>query len=227
MSGSLSVNSYGRPTAAILPTPRGRGRGRRSASRPVPAYPPGYSPQTSNFNAVGSDIQEVQPMSYDIGNNFHQNRPVVVNPNVPLIGVPQHHNAFPLMIQIPPIALNFLANHGKFQAQQQPQYRFTVQTTHSTNFLLLSARERDAYRRSPTIMPNIAGFCDWCGRTYDQIGLEILGEYFLATAYDAETVRDRNVRSGAFIDGFEAALFTFKNAGLSQPRNCVGPVVQP
>ena len=131
-----------------------------------------------------------------------------------------------MMIQIPPNAPNFVANHGGFQAQQQIPYGFTVQTTHNTSFLLLPARERDTYRLSPTVMPNIAGFCDRCGRTYDQTGLEILGEYLLATAYDAELVRDRNVRSRAFIDRFEAALFTFKNAGLSQPRSCVGPGLQ-
>ena len=86
----------------------------------------------------------------------------------------------------------------------------------STNVLFLPAEERNVYRLSPTVMPNIAGFCDCCGKTYDQIALEILGEYLIATAYEAETMQDRNVRSRAFIDGFEAALFTFKNAGLLQ-----------
>ena len=226
MCGSVSVNSYGRPTAAVLPTPRGRRRGRGSVTRPVPTYPPGYSPVMSNFNTEGADIREIQPISLGTENNFHRNRPTAAYPSVPLIGVPQQTNVIPLMIQIPPIAPNFVANDGGFQAQQQTPYGFTVQTTHSTSFLLLPARERDAYRLSPTVMPNIAGFCDWCGRTYDQIGLEILGEYLLATAYDAETVRDCNVRSRAFIDGFEAALFTFKNAGLSKPRSCVGTVMQ-
>ena len=75
-------------------------------------------------------------------------------------------------------------------------------------------------------MPNIAGFCNWCGRTYDQIGLEILGEYLLARAYDAQIVKNRNVRSRAFIDGFEATLFVFKKTGPSQPMRCVGPEMQ-
>ena len=225
-SGNMSVNCYGRPTAAVLPTPRGRGRGRGSVTRPVPTYPPGYSPEMSNFNITGAGIREIQPASLSIENNFQWNRPVTANPSVPLMGVPPQTNVIPLMIQIPPNASNFAVNHGGFQAQQQIAYGITVQTTHSTSFLLLPAREREAYRLSPIVMPNIAGFCDWCGKTYDQIVLEILGEYLLTTAYDSETVRDRNVRSRAFIDGFEAALFTFKNAGLSQPRSCVGPGVQ-
>ena len=64
----------------------------------------------------------------------------------------------------------------------------------------------------PTVMPNVAGFFDWCGKCYDQIALEILGDYLIATTYDAETVRDCGVRSRALIDGFEAAVFSFKSA---------------
>ena len=222
MSGSMPANSYGRPTASILPTPRGLGRGRGTVTCPVPTYPPGYLPQTSNFDLTRNDIQEVQPVNPGSGNSVYQNRPIIANPNFPFISMPLQQNVVPMMIQIPQNAPNFIASPGGLHAQQQARYGFTVQTTHSTSFLLLPPRERDAYRLSPTVMPNIAGFCDWCGRTYDQIGLEILGEYLLATAYEAETVRDRNVRSRAFIDGFEAALFTFKNAGLSQPRTCVG-----
>ena len=75
-------------------------------------------------------------------------------------------------------------------------------------------------------MPNVAGHCDQCGKTYDQVALETLGNYLAATAYGRETVRDRGVRSRAFIDGFEAALFIFKRMGLSQPVSCVGSQVQ-
>ena len=171
-------------------------------------------------------MREVQPISFDTGNNFHQKGPIVITPNVSLVNVPQQPNVIPRMIQIPPHAPTFMATDGGFQTQQPVKYGFTVQTTHSTSFLFLPARKRDAYRLSATVMPNIAGFCGWCGRIYDQIGKEILEENLLATSYDAKTVRDRNVRSRAFIDGFEAALFTFKNTGLSQPRSCVGPSEQ-
>ena len=65
-SGSMSLNSYGWSTAAVLPTPRGRCRGRGSVTRPVPTYPPGYSPGMSNFNIAGADIREIQPASLGI-----------------------------------------------------------------------------------------------------------------------------------------------------------------
>ena len=134
-----------------------------------------------------------------------------------------------MLIQIPPVVPNFTAVPNVHQMQPVPQSQlqqvFPMQATHSTNVLLLPSSERDLYSLTPTVMPNIAGFCNWCGRTtYNQIGLETLGEYLLATAYGGETVKDRNVRSRAFIDGFEAALFALKNAGLPQHRSCVGAV---
>ena len=65
-------------------------------------------------------------------------------------------------------------------------------------------------------------FLDFVTGAFDQLALETLGDYLGATAYNEETVRDRGVRSRAFIDGFEAALFIFKNAGLSRPQRCDG-----
>ena len=75
-------------------------------------------------------------------------------------------------------------------------------------------------------MPHVQGNCHWCGRTYDEVALDALAAYATATEFPGKTVRDRNIRSRAYLNGFEAALICFKNAGLSQPRACVGPVEQ-
>ena len=216
-----STNSYGRPTAAILPTPRDNPQRSVPVNRPAATYPP-------NFVANASHFQMLQP---NIFNNHHQ----TVYPSnyiqqemtapTPVDNVAVYNNA-PLMIQIPP-------NSGRMDMHQQAQvvnnqqvFNFPFHVGHSTNLLLIPTSERQMYRLFPTVMPNVAGFCDWCGKCYDQIALEILGEYLMATAYDTETVRDRGVRSRAFIDGFEAALFSFKSAGLSQPHSCAGAVGQ-
>ena len=220
------LNSYGRPSAAILPTPRERGRGRGLPRRPRPNYPPGFSADISNFTDLGDNISEVQTADHNNVNDYLHNRPPGAAANSHLTNPNQLTNPVPLMIQIPSVIHNFVAVHNDPPVPPFIQQAFIVQATHSTNILFLPAEERNVYRLSSTVMPNIAGFCDWCGKTYDQIALEILGEYLLATAYEAETVRDRNVRSRAFIDGFEAALFTFKNAGLLQPSTCMGAGVQ-
>ena len=48
----------------------------------------------------------------------------------------------------------------------------------------------------------------------------------LPTAYDGTTVKDRSVRSRTVFGGFEAALFSFKSAGLPQPHCCAGAIGQ-
>ena len=112
------------------------------------------------------------------------------------------------------------------RSNQTVPANFPIQVGHSTNLLSLPRHERQIYRLFPPVIPHVAGFCNWCGKSYDLIALETLGKYHVATSYDAETVRDRGVRSRAFIDGFETALFSLKGEGLSQPQGCSGPVFQ-
>ena len=83
--------------------------------------------------------------------------------------------------------------------------------------------ERDNCRLFPTVMPNVAGICEYCNKTYDQIALETLGDYLAATAYDGETVRDRGVRSRAFIDGFEAPYSSSKERDCSSHTAVLDP----
>ena len=73
---------------------------------------------------------------------------------------------------------------------------------------------------NPSVMPEVAGYCSGCNKTYDQIAVETLTHYVAWSEYPDETIRDRNVRSRAFIDGFGAALICFKNAGLSASYPC-------
>ena len=184
------LNSYGRPSAAILPTPRGRGRGRGRPGRPQPNYPPGFSAENSNFTNLGDNVAEVQTAGQNNVNNYLQNRPPGAFTNSHLANPNRPANPVPLMIQIPSVIPNFVAVHNDPPAPPFLQQAYVVQMAHRTNVKLIPAEERNVYRLSPTVMPNIAGFCDWCGKTYDQIALEILGEYLLVTSYEAETVRD-------------------------------------
>ena len=151
---------------------------------------------------------------------LNANGAFTANPNGLLM-----YNNTPLMIEIPPSegsphfpqlscgSIPGLSPHFPFQG-------------HRSNLLLLPLQERQMYRLLPTVMPNVAGFCDWYEKCYDLIALETLGVYLVATAYDGETVRDRGVRSRDVIDWFDAALFNFKGAGLSQPHGCSEPVMQ-
>ena len=76
------------------------------------------------------------------------------------------------------------------------QIGFPFHVTHSPNLLLIPVNERMNIRLFPTVMLNVAGYCDRCIKYYDQVALETLGEYLSATAYEGETVRDRGCDRG-------------------------------
>ena len=221
----VPVNSYGRPIAAILPTPSNTTQALAAINRPIPTYPTNFTANNLNFQAQQL-VDHGHQQTYRVLDGIHTNG---VNLNSAFAPIPNNlpmYNIAPLMIQIPP-------HEGSLHIPQLSggpnlvlTHHFPFQVGHSTNLLLLPLQERQMYRLLPTVMPNVAGFCDWCRKCYDLIALETLGEYLDAIAYDGETVRDRGVRSRAFINGFEAALFSFKGAGLSQPHGCAGPVVQ-
>ena len=221
----VPINSYGKPTATILPTPRNNNQAPAAINRPIPTYPTTFAANNLNFQAQ-QPVDHGHQQTYRISNDIHTNRVNLIsaftpNPNT----LPMYNNA-PLMIQTPPHEDSLHIPQLNGGPNPEPAHHFPFRVGHSTNLLLLPLQERQMYRLLPTVVPIIAGFCDWCGKCYDLIALETLGEYLVATAYDGETVRDRGVRSRAFIDGFEAALFSFKGAGLLQTHGCSEPVVQ-
>ena len=212
-SQNTSVNSFGRPIAAIPPNVRADREARGILPRPIPNYPPNHSPESAAFQQT----QVREPMERNRQDNNMQ-------PNGGNHNAVQGFNLSPMFFPVPlrgTAADTFLA-----PVQPLTQIGFPFSATHSTNLILIPAQERQSIRLLPTVMPNVAGYCDICGKCYDQIALETLGEYLVATEYENETVKERAIRSRAFIHGFEASLFLFRNAGLSHPARCDGSVVQ-
>ena len=93
------------------------------------------------------------------------------------------------------------------------QLYLDIHGTHSnleaTNVGPVHGDYANQHRRNPTrrqlnspVMPHVQGNCHWCGRTYDEVALDALAAYTAATEYPGETVRDRNIRSRAYLDGF-------------------------
>ena len=207
---NVRVNSYGRPVAAILPIPRASVQQQAGTFRPVPTYPPNFVQGSSNFHQTQADNTNAQEGS---------NLPSYETEEVPY---PITSDITPMVIHLPPRNMGIVPINFNGHIHQNAQFGFPFNILHSSKVLLMPVNARQNFRLFPTIMPNVAGFCDWCGRIFDQVALETLRDYLGATAYNEETVRDRGVRSRAFIDGFEAALFIFKNAGLSRPQRCDG-----
>ena len=135
------LNSYGRPSAAILPTPRGRGIGRGLPGRPQPNYPPGFSAENSNFTNLGDNVSEVQTAGQNNVNNYLHNRPPGAITNSHLANPNRPANPVPLMIQIPSVIPNFVAVHNDPPVPPFLQQSYVVQMAHSTNVLRLPARK--------------------------------------------------------------------------------------
>ena len=101
----VPVNSYGRPTVTILPTPRNNNQAPAAIIRPIPKYPTNFAVNNHNFQAqqyVDHGHQQTYRISNDIHTNrVNQNSAFTPNPN----NLPMYNNA-PLMIQIPPLEGN-------------------------------------------------------------------------------------------------------------------------
>ena len=64
--------------------------------------------------------------------------------------------------------------------------------------------------------------CLVCGKFYDQVIEETVADYLNQTAQPGETVRERQIKRNAFIDGIQRGVFTFLPAGVSLAAACDG-----
>ena len=66
--------------------------------------------------------------------------------------------------------------------------------------------------------------CLVCGKSYSQVIDETVADYLQHTAQPGETVRDRQIKRQAFIDGLQSSAFIFLPPGVSQAAACDGLV---
>ena len=111
MEDSHSLNSYVRPSASILPTPRGRGRGRGLVLRPIRTYPHEFSTESSHFTVRGDNMQEIRADNLNNGYSSTQVGIPITNPIMPTVNV---NDPAPMLTRIPP---NIPASR-KFQLSQ-------------------------------------------------------------------------------------------------------------
>ena len=64
--------------------------------------------------------------------------------------------------------------------------------------------------------------CLVCGKSYNQVIDETVADYLDQTAQPVETVRERQIKRNAFIDGVQSGVFTFIPPGVSQAAACDG-----
>ena len=64
--------------------------------------------------------------------------------------------------------------------------------------------------------------CLVCGKSYNQVIEETVADCLNQTAQPGETVRERQIKRNAFIDGIQSGVFTFIPTGVSQAAACDG-----
>ena len=66
--------------------------------------------------------------------------------------------------------------------------------------------------------------CLVCGKSYGQVIEETVADYLHNTAQPGETVRERQIKRNAFIEGIQSSAFIFLPPGVSQAAACDGLV---
>ena len=82
------LNNYGRPVAAILPTPRIPRQQSNEMIRPIPTYPLNFSQESSNFQQINTTNDQgiTNPSAYEAGGTHSQNAFVSTEPQYPAVG---------------------------------------------------------------------------------------------------------------------------------------------
>ena len=58
--------------------------------------------------------------------------------------------------------------------------------------------------------------CLFCGKAYEGVTEETVADYLNQTAQPGATVRNRQIKRNAFIDGIQSRVFNFLSPGVSQ-----------
>ena len=136
------TNNYGQPTARVPPTQRVNPSAGGILPRPGPTYPPNYRPETSIFQHT----QSSEPMDQELRRD--------IAPTQGTLSAVQGFNLssafFPIPMREAPI------ENQQITVQPMVQLGFLFHVTHSTNIMLIPARERQSMRLLPTVMSNVA-----------------------------------------------------------------------
>ena len=93
----IRLKSYGRPTAAILPTPRNAEHQSDTASQLVPTYPPNYHPNSSDFYPWDGNVNNGRNVTQNASQDEGQES-VLILPNYNETQRAPVSNATPLVV---------------------------------------------------------------------------------------------------------------------------------
>ena len=126
--------------------------------------------------------------------------------------------------ELPNVAYYYNANGQLYLDTQGTQSSLGGGAARSDN---ATQQQRNILRRQlnqpPPVKTHVQGNCHWCGRTYDEVALDALAAYTTATKYPGETVRDRNIRSRAYLYGSKQHSFASRMLACHNLELVLGP----
>ena len=179
-----------------------------------------FSPPTPNTSMISDDEDPMNPT------------PIIGNPEQYTPQIPQRrHHPIQLCQHVHPIPDTPESPPPEDQSTGDISRPYNLPCASSSTSLNnpINISTVDGGLRNLTLHPHpqrnewVTG-CLVCGKSYDQVIEETVADYLGQTAQPGETVRERQIKRNAFIDGIQSGVFTFIPPGVSQAAACDGLV---
>ena len=172
-----------------------------------------FYPPTPNTSMISDDEDPINPT------------PIIGNPQqyTPQIQ-PRRNHPIQLCQQVQPIPDTPQSPTPENRGQSDDFYPANIPLNNPPNITAVSEQLRNMTLHPHPQRNEWVTRCLVCGKLYDQVIEETAADYLNQTAQLGETVRERQIKRSAFIDGIQSGVFTFIPPGVSQAAACDGLV---
>ena len=170
-------------------------------------------PPTPNTSTISDDEDPMNPTPI-IGN------PDQYTPQIP----PRRHHPKQLCQHVPPIPDTPQSPTPENRRQSDDFYPDNIPLHNPPNIVAVADELRNLTLYPHPHRNETVTSCLVCGKSYDQVIEETVAGYFDQTSQPGETVRERQIKINAFIDGVQSGVFTFIPPGVSQAAACDGMI---
>ena len=171
-----------------------------------------YQP-TPNTPMISDDEYQMNPTPI-VGN------PEQYTPQIP----PRRNHPIQLCQHVQPIPDTPESPTPENRGQSNDFYPDNIPLNNPPNIIAVADELRNLTLHPHPQRNELVTSCLVCGKSYEQVIEETVADYLDQTAQPGETVRERQIKRNAFIDGVQSGVFTFIPPGVSQAAACDGLV---
>ena len=166
-------------------------------------------PPTPNTSTSSDDEDPMNPTPI-IGN------PDQYTPQIP----PRRHHPIQLCQHVQPIPDTPQPPTPENRGQSDDFYPDHIPLHNPPNIVAVADELRNLTLHPHPHRNETVTSCLVCGKSYDQVIEETVADYLDQTSQAGETVRERQIKRNAFIDGVQSGVFNFIPPGVSQAAAC-------